>query len=84
MLGHTDRAVATRQQQYPDDPGGFPLCPGRCRRPAPAQEGVHQGPGNDEADAGEQQRWPIFHTDTDHQVSRAPNHVQGEKGSDQR
>ena len=51
-----DLAVDLSQQQNADDARGFPLRPGRCRRPAPAQEGVHQAPGNDEANPGQQQR----------------------------
>ncbi|MNV56282.1 hypothetical protein D3C71_1485560 [compost metagenome] len=83
VFGHADRSVTARQQQYANDPGSLPLRPGRRRRPAPAQKGVHQSPGNDETDTGEQQRRPVLHADADHQVGRAPNHIQGEEGSDQ-
>ncbi len=80
MLGQGHAAIADAQQQNADHRGSRGLArrrPGRSPQSQPAEQ---QTPGDEESQPRHQQRWPMSHADTDHQIGGTPDHIEGEKG----
>ena len=82
LLGPHDPAVAAEEQCPPDDGRGPPLPPGRPfvhGVASPQRPAIEDGAREDEPDAGHEERRHGPDRDSDGQVGRAPDDVQGEQ-----
>ena len=55
---------------------------GGARHSAHAEPGVHEGPGDDEAESAHQERWNRFDGEADGEVGRTPDDVHRGEGDD--